>query len=253
VYRRGNKEVMKKIFLILLLANVVLFVAMQRGLFGLGEQASQAQPALHEDLIRLLDAPQGVPVAALPASAPSAAPVVAPVPAPAPVAVSSAATAKSNAPVCLEWGDFTGLDLTRATAALSGLQLGDRLSNYQVEHDTGYWVYIPPLKNRAAINRKISEIKARGIREYFVVQDAGDWRNAISLGVFKTQDAAQRFLDDLQNKNVRSAQLGKRNSKFKVTIFKLNGVGILTEVKLASIQKDFAGSELKRVPCALTR
>lgn len=247
---------MRKIFLILLLANVVLFVAMQRGWFGLGEQPSQAQPALHEDIIRLLDAPQSALVAPLPASIPAAVPVVAQVQVPVAASAGSASplvVTKSNAPACLEWGDFTGLDLTRATAALSGLQLGDKLSNYQVEHDTGYWVYIPPLKNKAAINRKIKELKARGIREYFIVQDAGDWQNAISLGVFKTQEAAQHFLDDLRNKKARSAQLGKRNSKFKVTIFKLNGVGILTEAKLASIQKDFAGSDLKHVPCALTR
>jgi hypothetical protein len=258
---------MRKLFWILLLANVALFVVMQQGwLSGGGEQA---QPALHEELIRLVDAPQTAPPAqSLPASAPAMAPVVASAPRPVSVAASPPAKApvaaspaivpemasspakdQSKALACLEWGEFTGLDLARATAALSALQLGDKLKQYQVERDIGYWVYIPPLRNKTAVNRKIGELKARGIREFFVVQDAGRWRNAISLGVFRTQEAAQHFLDDLRTKDVHTARVGQRTSKFKVTIFRLNGIGIMTEVKLNSIQKDFAGSELKHIPC----
>ena len=240
---------MRKVFWILLLANAALFAVMQRGWIGWGEQAPPAQPALHEDLIRLLDAPQSAPVAALPASVPVAASLAVPSIA----AVSSPVAAKPNALACLEWGDFTGADLTRAMAALSAMQLGDKLSQHQVERGTGYWVYIPPLKNKAAVDRKIGELKARGITEYFVVQNAGQSRNAISLGVFKTQEAAQHFLDDLSKKAVRTALVGQRASKFKVTLFRLSGVGIMTEVKLSALQKDFPGSELKAVPCALTR
>jgi SPOR domain len=230
---------MRKLFWILLLANVALFAAMQKGWQGLGEQASQTQPALNEEMIRLLDVPQSVPTAAV--SVQASEPVSAP------------AATKPNNLVCLEWGSFTGLDLTKAIAALSALQLGDKLNQYQVERDTGYWVYIPPLKNKAAINQKISELKARGITEYFVVQNADQWKNAISLGVFMTQDAALHFLEELRGKRVRSAQVGQRVSKFKVTVFRLSEVGMITEVKMASLQKDFAGSELKRVPCTLTR
>lgn len=251
---------MKKSFWILLLANVVLFVVMQQGWLGGSEQLSQAQPALHEDMIRLIEAPPTVPpTPVLPASAPVKAPVIAPVPvktpmvasAPvhAPIAASSPAGDQSSELACLEWGEFSGQDLTRAAAALSALQLGDRLSQFQVEHDIGYWAYIPPLRNKAAVNAKIGELKARGIKEYFVVQDASQWRNAISLGVFKTREAAQLFLNDLRAKDVRSARVGQRASKFNVTLFRLNGISIMTEVKLATIQKDFAGSELKRVPC----
>lgn len=244
---------MRKLFWILLLANVAFFAAMQKGWMGLGEQVSQSQPPLHEDMIRLLGAPEAIlpappipptpPATPAPPASPATAPVEPPVIEPPPAA------ARPDALACLEWGDFSGSDLTRATVALAALQLGDKLSQYQIEHDTGYWVYFPPLKNKAAVNRKISELKARGINEYFVVQNAGNLQNAISLGVFKTQEAAQNFLDELRDKGVRTAQVGERASKFKVTVFRLNGVGILTEARMAALQKDFAGSELKRVPC----
>src|SRR5574340_356650 len=153
-----------------------------------------------------------------------------------------------------EWGEFSGADLARATAALSKLQLGDKLSQRQVEYAIGYWVYIPPMKDKSAVNRKIAQLKARGIEEYFVVSDAGPWQNAISLGVFKTREAAQHFLDELQRtKDVRTAQLGERASQLKVTIFMLNGLDAKAAADLAAIHKDFAGSELKDTPCALTR
>ena len=226
---------MRTLFWILLLGNVIFFAAMQWG-GGLiaDERLAQAQPALHEEQIRLLTAP---------VTEPAEAPVMA--------AESMPFAIKSDTPVCLEWGDFSGADLTRATAALSALQLGDRLSQYQVEHAIGYWVYIPPLKNKAAVTQKIAQLKERGVEEYFVVSDAGPWLNAISLGVFKTQEAAQNFLDDLQQtRDIRTAQIGERASKFKTTVFVLNGPDAATMAELTRMQQGFPGSTLKNVPCA---
>jgi hypothetical protein len=262
---------MRNLFWLLLLGNVILFAVMQRGGLGWGEPAVQAQPYLHGDMIRLMTAPQSapaktshapgpVPVPVIPAHAPvTVSPAPAPASSPSPsnqklsLNTAAPAVAKPAAPVCLEWGDFSGPDLARATAALAALQLADKLSQRQVERDIGYWVYIPPLRNRAAVNRKIAELKKLGIREYFVVQVSGHWLNAISLGVFKTREAAQNFLHDLQAKGVHTAQVGERASKLKATIFMLNGVDAATGAKLTAMQKDFAGSELNNVPCTLTR
>ena len=260
---------MRTLFWVLLLGNAILFAVMQRGGLGWVEQAYQVQPALHADKIRLLDATQNAPIKELPDSAPVVAPVsilaqlpasapvanTAPVviPAPAPAPAPATATAKQNTPICLEWGDFSGADLKHAIEVLSTMQLGDKLSQRQVEYNKGYWVYIPPLKNKAAANRKVSQLKALGIKEYFIVQDAGALRYAISLGVFKTQDAAQNHLNELRGQGVRTAQIGERASKLKTTMFMLNKVDALTEAKLTATKKDFPGSELKNIPCALTR
>ena len=249
---------MRNLFWILLLGNVFLFAAIQRGWLVWGEPEIPAQPSLRADMIRLLP-PLAVPV--LPAPAPVSA---------SPAPTSSASRASSNrqlsrniaavaapaaqpsAPVCLEWGDFSGPDLARAATALSALHLADQLSQRQIERDISYWVYIPPLRNKAAANRKIAELRALRVREYFVMQTSGPWLNAISLGVFKTRDAAQNFLHNLQTKGVRSAQVGERGSKVKATLFLLNKIDAATEIKLSAMQKDFAGSELNHVPCALT-
>ena len=272
---------MRTLFWFLLLGNVVLFAVMQRGGIAWGEQAYQAQPALHAEKIRLLAAPrpsdkaegaaeiQGKLVIPPPAeavadntakvdkplpadrqeSAEKKAPAIKPVveDKPAPLAT------KQTEAVCLEWGDFSGDDLKRATELLSTLKLGDKLSQRQIEYDKGYWVYMPPQKSKAGVKRKIAQLKARNVNEYFVIWNKGEFQYAISLGVFKTREAAENHLKKLRTQDVRTARVGERNSKLRTTLFELNKVDALIENKLKEANKDFHGSELKNVPCALTR
>jgi len=246
---------MRNLFWILLLANVILFAVMQRGGFDWGEPAVQPLPDLNGEMMRLLSALPGPPAKTTTAAPPSAIAKAALAP-PAPPPASKLAApreAKPDTPVCLEWGDFSGSDLTRATDALSGLQLSDKVGRRQIEQDIGYWVYMPPLKDKAAVNRKIGELKALGITDYFVVQAPGKWLNAISLGVFKTRDAAENFLHALNAKGVRTARVGERASKLTSTIFVLDKIDSGAHKKIEAMLKDFPGSELNVVPCGLTR
>ncbi len=221
---------MRVLFWILLVVNAILFGLIRwGGLLVADEPRAAVQPALHEEQIRLqAESSPGAP-AVLPAS--------------------SAVAVGAATPACLEWGEFSGSDLAKATAALAPLQLGDKLSQRQVEHTIGYWVYISPIADKNALNQKIAQLKARGVKEYFVVQEPGQWLNAISLGVFKTQETAQKFLDGLHVKGVRSAEMGERATRIKAATFSMIGVDEATAAKLASLQKDFPGSELKNVPC----
>ncbi|MBI1174866.1 MAG: hypothetical protein GC139_06315 [Sideroxydans sp.] len=167
----------------------------------------------------------------MPPSTPAAAPVV-----PAPAA-------------CMEWGEFAGDDLARATAALAAMKLGDQLTQHEVEQNIGYWVYMPPRRNRASAERKVAQLKALGVTDYFIVQDAGKWLNAVSLGVFRTADAAQKYLEGLQEKGVRSAVVGERQSKLKFTVFAFRNPDAAITAKVVALQKDFPGSELKAAAC----
>ena len=256
---------MRKLFWMLLLVNVIAFAGISQGWFVRNDQAAVSGPPLNAEMIQVLE-PASMPASANAAPAGSApAPVAASAPAaqPAPSADSTSPdlhlattmAAPENkepaAPVCVEWGDFSGTDLGRATSALAALQFGDKLSRRQIERDIGYWVYIPPLRNKAAVNRKVGELKDLGINEYFVVAD-GRWRNAISMGVFKSSEAAQNYLNLLRSRGVHSARVGERASKLLSTMFRISGVDEATVARIAALQKDFPGSELKHVPCAST-
>lgn len=181
----------------------------------------------------------------VPASAPPAVvkPVVA-LPVAPPVTV-----AKSVVKTCIEWGEFSGVDLARASRALDSLKLGERLSTHTVEYASGYWVYIPPLPNKAGVKKKIEELKALGIEDYFVMKESRKWNNAISLGVFKTEEAAKKYLSLMKKQGVRSAKVGERKHKLKFTVFTLNGVDAELSTHMTALQKEYSGSELKPSPC----
>ena len=257
---------------LLLLANLALFGWMRWGSLLTGDaDAGPTQAALHPEKIRLLDtlpasavAPAasvtpGLSLTLSPVSAPAAStPVPAPAPVPAPVPV--LAPASKPAPIaavtpqpvaqnCAEWGEFSGDDLSRAQEALTVLKLGDNLAQRIVERNHGYWVYIPPLKKRANVESKIAQLKERGVKDYFVIQEKGKWLNAISLGVFKTRDAAEKYIAMLRTKDVNSAKLGERASKLKYTVFVMKDLDSGTADKLKALQKEFPDSELRLSAC----
>jgi len=147
---------------------------------------------------------------------------------------------------CLEWGSFAGDDVARATAALAKLQLGDNFT--QRDNDPGYWVYIPPLKTRTDAEKKASELKARGVTDFLIVQDEGPWQFAVSLGTFKTEDAATSYLTQLRQKNVRSALAGPRGAK--TSTFVIRDPGDAGAARLAGLKTDFPNAQLKAVACA---
>ena len=228
---------MRVLFWMLLIINLGLFAVMEWGGDWLNDgSAATPQPTLNEAKISIVKEPVRTGSSTTTPVEPASAPVV--------------SDNGKSAAVCMEWSDFSGADLQRANAALAGLQLGGRLSQRSVEYNIGYWVYIPPLKDKASINQKLVQLKTRGIEEYFVVQEEGEWKHAISLGVFKSGDAAQKFLESLQSRDIHSAKIGERASKLKATVFMFNGLDTQLTDKLTALQKDFPGSELKKVECA---
>ncbi|MEJ2440076.1 MAG: SPOR domain-containing protein [Gammaproteobacteria bacterium] len=60
----------------------------------------------------------------------------------------------------------------------------------------GFWVLLPPAASHAAARKIIDELKAKGIKDYFLVA-TGDQTNAVSLGVFSQSDTAQRRFEQL--------------------------------------------------------
>lgn len=230
---------MKILFWLLVAVNVILFAVMKSGVFG-GGQPEQVPLPLHQEKITLTEEMPPPPAPSSPVAAPASAPT-APAASPAPTSAS--------ADHCFEWGEFTGTDLEHVTTSLKKLQLGDKLSQREVDRGIGYWVYIPPIRDKAAIAQKITQLKARGVTDYFVVQEPGEWLNAISLGLFKSHESAQKFLEGLRAKEVRTAQIGERASKNKATVFAFSGLDTQLSDKLTAMQKNFPANELKSVSC----
>jgi SPOR domain len=150
---------------------------------------------------------------------------------------------------CLEWGIFAGPEIARADTALARLDVPQDRIERVVADAGGYWVYIPPLKSKAETDRKIGELKALGITDFFLVQDSGQWRNAVSLGIFRTDEAAQGFLNNLKDRGVRSAVAERRENFLKQIAFMVREPDPPMVARLAALQREFPGSELKATSC----
>lgn len=172
------------------------------------------------------------------------------VPAPASVKAPSPTPSMIAAPaVCVEWGSFAGADVARADAAIAALGLAESAVLRRVSDGDGYWVHMPPMKTKAEVDRKVSELKALGVADFYVVQDAGQWRNAVSLGLFKSEEAASTQLAALRERGVRSAIITRRENFLKQVAFFVRDSGGTTLTRLTELRRDFPSSEVKTGAC----
>jgi hypothetical protein len=220
---------MRAVFFLLLLLNLGFFVWTQMGpIYTLGE-AQLIDQQLNPKAIQLLTAEQ---VAALSAER----------------AERAARAERAKAPKltpCLELGAFNPGDLPRVEQVLGPLALGPKLSQRRVDEVANFWVYIPPQVNRQAATRKVTELKKLGVEEFFMVQDDAKLRFAISLGVFKSEEAAKAQLEQLRAKGVRSARVGARETRVPKVYFTVRDVSEALAAKLNDLRQAFPGSDLK--------
>lgn len=222
---------MRVLFLLLALANIAFF-AWARYVSPIDASADR-QPLARQidpDKLKILAPSEVPPAAAAPAPAPAAKP---------------ASTAAAASASCLEWGSFTLTDLPRAQKALEPLALGERLAQRRTEEMAGWWVYIPAQGNRPGALKKAAELKALRVDDYFIVTDEGPYRWAVSLGVFRNEEAAQARLAALRERGVRSAQVGPREMLVPKVWLQVKGIDAALEARLRDIARQVDGSDLR--------
>ena len=239
---------MRALFLILLLANVVFF-AWARLIAGGGSGADPAPLArqIEPEKLRIVSPEE---LARLSTPKPAVAAAAAPAPgAPTPPAAAVAPTPAQAPLKCLEWGSFAAADAARAQEALEPLALGERVTQRKANETASWWVFIPPQTRaanpRQAAQRKAGELKSLGVTDYFVVQEDGPNRWAVSLGVFRSEEAAQARLASLHAQGVRSARIGPRESRTPKVWLQVKGVDPALEGRLQELARQIDGSELR--------
>lgn len=257
---------LKLLFWLLLVGNVVLF-GMSRGYFGanaserrepqrLVEQlrpellsvlpansdklASQlrAQPAIAQAAA----ADTGTAAAAPAAEAPAATPATA---APAQPAVPQVATVT---PSCTEVGNFTAADARRFSDQLASLKLGDKVVQKLTQDVTSHMVYIPPQDGREGADRRIAELRRLGIGDFYVIPDSFPnpaLRSGVSLGIFRTEEAAKAYVGQLISRGVRSARIIARRSGAGKQVFQLRDLSPEARTALENIKSAFPDQEIR--------
>jgi hypothetical protein len=212
---------MRALFLLLILANLMFFAYAQVAGEGANIESRIAALQISPERIRLLG-PGGGP---------------------------AAEAARQAGQSILEWSNLGGPDVARAENDLGKLGVEPARIERVVADADGYWVHMPPVENKAEIDRKIGELKALGVQEFFVVQEAGEWRNAISLGIFRSDEAANVFLASLRQRGVRSAVMSRREKLLKQVVFYVREPGEGLVEKLAEVQRNYPGTAIKAAPC----
>lgn len=226
---------MRALFLLLVLANAAFFAWTRLYAPAAGADPAPLARQISPEKMRVVRPEELARVNRPRAAALAAAPVTAAPPAP------PAAPLK-----CLEWGAFAQAEAARAESALAPLALGERVSPRRTEETAAWWVFIPPPATgnaRQAAARKAGELKQLGVRDYFIVQEDGAHRWAVSLGVFRSEEAAQARLAALREQGVRSARVGER--EVPRVWLQVKGVDAPLEARLREIAQQAPGSELR--------
>jgi hypothetical protein len=109
-------------------------------------------------------------------------------------------------------------------------------------------VFVPPQGSRQGALRKANELKDLGIDDYYVVPDEGEHRWAVSLGVFRSEEAAQARLAALRAQGVRSARVGTRETVVPRIWLQVKSVDVPLRARLKEMARQVEGTELKDCP-----
>ncbi|SMC28584.1 Sporulation related domain-containing protein [Andreprevotia lacus DSM 23236] len=257
---------MKWLFFILLVANLLFF--------GYTHVAPHAQPGrtvskemnasqVHIVNVASTPAPSATPAPAVadtpePTPAPSGKPAATsppvptqkPEPTPKPTskpAPSPEPQAQATGDVCVRWTGITGDQANLARDKLR--QLGLTAQENTAAQNAKFWVYVPPLNDIETARKKAQQFAELGVDDYFVVNNGSKWQNAISLGIFSTQEAADRRLNDLRDKGVKSAIVRERDDGVRHTSFLVRKISDEQQAKLAKVAELLRGSQVEKVAC----
>ena len=216
---------MRVLFLLLVLANLAYFAWDRYLRAPVNTETRIQQVQITPEKIRIVDAPaQRL----------------------SPAAAGPAATVAAAA--CLEWGAFIGPEAARADAAIAELGLPAERIRRVATDMKGYWVLIPPFNSKAEADKAADALKSLGIADYSVVTDPPRL-NAISLGLFRTEEAAQNLLAAARKKGVKDAVMELRENFFRQVVYYIREPNEATVAKLATLRASMPGTDVKAVSC----
>lgn len=175
--------------------------------------------------------------------------LLAPAPAPAPAEPAAPAAPVAATPdliACVQAGPFSTADARRFETRIASLDLAARQSRIEVpfQEVTSRLVYLPPNGGREGAQRRVAELKERGVENFFIMQGDNPLRYAISLGVFKTDGAAQKLVDQLQRQGVRGVRVLPRGPQGTRPAFQYRAIEPALRTQLAGIVDNYSGAEL---------
>ena len=172
-------------------------------------------------------APATTPISAAPAVAKPAA--TTPMPAPAPATLSPAAAsvptpAAEPMLACVDIGNFDPNEARSFRTRLTAAKLSVQPTQRSVQEVASYMVYIAAEGGRDGAEHKAAELRRLGLTDFYIMPDSSPMRDAVSLGLFKTEAAAKAYVGQLIPQGVRSARIVERTASTNKVAFRLRNL-----------------------------
>jgi len=148
---------------------------------------------------------------------------------------------------CLELGPIGAGDAARAEEAVTALAGGAKVTQRRADEPSRWWVYIAPLPTRQAAAQRVAELKRQGIEDSSLVDEA-QWRNAISLGVFRSEEAASNRAESLRKRGVRDLQVAPREGAGGRVYVQLRDAPETARLRFVDLREGFPGSDVRDCP-----
>jgi hypothetical protein len=108
-----------------------------------------------------------------------------------------------------------------------------------------FWVYLEPTTDEAA-QANLDDLRSRGVTDYMLIR-RGELRNAISLGLFRSQDSVNRRLAEMSEKGYKPVVVPKFETSEKFWLGAQLGAGAEDGLDIPS---DLLGAaETRSVAC----
>jgi len=105
---------------------------------------------------------------------------------------------------CFTLGPFIRADIAkRSSGTLTALGVDVKHREISQRTPRGYWVYLPASKSYQAANRKVKELQKKGLKDLYIM-GKGNHQNAISLGLFTRESAANSRLQQVKKLGLKA-------------------------------------------------
>lgn len=152
---------------------------------------------------------------------------------------------KSSVFACTEIGNFSQAEAARFQTQLATLALANKPVRRELQETSSHMVLIPPDGDKEGAERQVAELRKLGIEDVYVIQENSPQRWGISLGIFKSEEAARTRLQLLKQKGVRNAQLVEHKISLNRLAFQWRGLDAKSRSGLAGIKANFPRQELR--------
>lgn len=152
----------------------------------------------------------------------------------------TAAAAAAGAATCVDVAGFNTVDARRFAAQVAAAIPGAKLTRREAPETSRQMVYIPPQGSREGAEKKAAELRRLGVTDLYIIQDNSPQRWGISLGIFRSDEAARAHLTALMRQGVRSARLLDMHVALTRLAYRVDGLDPAALARLDSIRSEYS-------------